>query len=95
MAETNEPVQRLRDPELLEKLAAAEHERWAHWQRYLHQQCIPGPDGSLTIPPDQVRQWTEQMDTPYDDLTEAEKDSDRDQVARYLPLIEQALIDER
>lgn len=93
MAETNEPVQRLRDPELLEKLAAAEHERWAHWQRYLHQQCIPGPDGSLTIPADLVRQWTEQMDTPYDDLTEAEKDSDRDQVARYLPLIEQALVD--
>ena len=30
-------------------------------------------------------------DTPYADLTQAEKDSDRDQVERYLPLIEQAL----
>ncbi|WP_292606049.1 hypothetical protein [Nocardioides sp. REDSEA-S30_B4] len=91
MEETNEPVQRLRDPELLEKLAAAEHERWAHWQRYLHQQCTPGPDGSLTITADLVRQWTVQIDTPYADLTQAEKDSDRDQVERYLPLIEQAL----
>lgn len=91
MEETNEPVQRLRDPELLEKLAAAEHERWAHWQRYLHQQCTPGPDGSLTIPADLVRRWTVQIDTPYADLTQAEKDSDRDQVERYLPLIEQAL----
>lgn len=94
MAETDEPIQRLRSPELLEKLAAAEHERWAHWQRYLHHQCIPAPDGSLTIPGRMVRQWTDQMNAEYDDLTEAEKDSDRDQVARYLPLIEQALLND-
>lgn len=94
MAEKHEPAQRLRDPKLLEVLAAAEHERWAHWQRYLHEQCIPGPDGSLTIPADMVRQWTDQMNTPYADLSEAEKDSDRDQVERYLPLIEQVLLDE-
>lgn len=94
MAETHEPAQRLRDPELLELLAAAEHERWAHWQRYVHENCVPSPDGSLTIPANLVRQWTDQMNTPYSDLTEAEKDSDRDQVERYLPLIEQALRDE-
>ena len=91
MSESSEPRQRIRQPELIEKLAAAEHERWAHWQRYLHQQCIPGPDGSLTIPADLVHKWAAQIDTPYAELTEAEKDSDREQVGRYLPLIEQEL----
>lgn len=94
MAATNDPVQRLREPELLETLAAAEHERWAHRQRYLHEQCIPGPDGSLTIPADLVRRWIDQMGTPYDNLTEAEKASDREQVARYLSLVEQALLED-
>ncbi len=77
----------LRDPRLLEELAAVEHERWSHWQRYLHAQCEPGADGSLTIPADQVRNWTRQLNTPYAELTEKEKDSDREQVERYLPVI--------
>ena len=91
MTESKEPGQRLRHHELIEELAAAEHERWAHWQRYLHEQCIPGPDGSLTIPAELVRRWAAQMNTPYTDLSETEKNSDREQVERYLPLIERAL----
>ena len=68
-----------------------EHERWAHWQRYVHAQCGSGPDGSLTIPADLVRRWTEQMNTPYRELSDGEKDSDREQVRRYLPTIVAAL----
>jgi hypothetical protein len=81
----------LRSPALLEELASVEHERWAHWQRYVHEQCVPGPDGSLTIPARLVSQWTRQIDTPYTQLTEKEKESDREQVQRYLPIIEAAL----
>jgi hypothetical protein len=81
----------LRNSHLIEELAAVEHERWAHWQRYLHAQCQPGPDGSLTIPADLVRHWTIQMNTPYADLPDHEKDSDREQVHRYLPTIATAL----
>lgn len=81
----------LRNPHLVEELAYAEHERWSHWQRYLHEQCIPGADGSLTIPAHLVRRWTTQMNTPYTQLSEKEKDSDREQVNRYLPIIAAAL----
>ena len=77
--------------DLVEVLAAAEHERWSHWQRYLHAQCDLGPDGSLTIPADLVRRWTSQMNTTYADLSEKEKLSDREQVHRYLPIIAAAL----
>src|SRR5262249_54948353 len=75
---------------LVEGLAAIEHERWAHWQRYMHDKCARQADGSLIIPADLVSQWERQLATGYDDLTEPEKESDREQVRRYLPLIEQS-----
>lgn len=77
--------------DLLEALAALEHGRWSHWQRYLHSKCIPGDDGSLTIPADLVARWTTQISTPYADLSEPEKESDRDQVRQALALIDGAL----
>jgi hypothetical protein len=81
----------LRAPRLIEELAAAEHERWSHWQQYLHDRCKRGTDGSLTIPADLALRWSRQMSTPYAELPEDEKDSDRQQVFRYLPIIASAL----
>jgi hypothetical protein len=78
---------------LLEVLAAKEHERWAHWQRYLHDQCERLPDGSLVIPSVLVGRWEKQIATPYERLTDQEKDSDREQVQQYLPIIATALSD--
>lgn len=80
--------------ELLEALATVEHERWAHWQRYLHSKCIPGDDGSLTIPADLVERWTVQITTPYDGLSEVEKESDRDQVRKTLEVIRAFLLNQ-
>ena len=73
---------------LMEQLAAIEHERWSHWQRHLHSQCIRQDDnGALLIPARLVGRWEEQAATPYGDLPEEQKESDREQVRRYLPLI--------
>ncbi len=77
--------------EMVEELAAIEHERWAHWQEYLHARCEQQPDGSLTIPPDLVAHWTRQIETPYSELTDDEKESDREQVLRYLATVAGAL----
>lgn len=76
---------------LVEKLAAVEHDRWAHWQRYMHSKAERRPDGALILPAELVKRWEAQISTRYDDLSEAEKDSDREQVRRYLPLIAAAL----
>ena len=76
---------------IIDELADIEHDRWAHWQRYLHSKCERRPDGSLVIPPDLAEQWQRQIDTRYESLSEEEKASDREQVKRYLPLIIAAL----
>lgn len=76
---------------LVEELAAREHERWSHWQRYVHSKGERQADGSLVIPPELVQRWDAQIATSYADLSEAEKTSDREQVRRYLPLIAAAL----
>ena len=82
--------------QLLEALASIEHERWAHWQKYVHSLLSTIHDtesGSplyYTINLAQIEHWERQINTEYEDLSEREKDSDREQVMRYLPLIVEA-----
>ena len=78
---------------VVEKLAAIEHERWSHWQRYMHEKGVRAENGSLIIPAELVERWERQMSTAYADLDEGEKDSDREQVRKYLPVIEDAISD--
>jgi hypothetical protein len=75
----------------VERLAAIEHERWAHWQQYLHNQCERQEDGSLTIPVELVARWQAQIGAPYAELSEREKNSDREQVRRYLDVLVEIL----
>lgn len=82
--------------EIIDKLAAIEHERWSHWQEYMFDCAIKSGDDNIGIrtfswPTAQVERWNEQMETEYECLTEEEKQSDRDQVMRYWPLIEKFL----
>ena len=84
-----EQVNRVLDG-LTERLSALEHERWSHWQKYLHNKCERRPDGSLLMPADLVARWERPMSTDYSDLSEEEKQSDREQVRKYLPIIASA-----
>lgn len=77
--------------DVIETLAAIEHERWCHWQRYLHSKCLRQPDGSLLLPVELVTRWEKQINTEYAKLTDHEKESDREQVRKYLPIITSAL----
>lgn len=68
--------------ELREKLAAIEHERWSDWQNYVHKVYLEGNFKEFML------RWQRQIATPYSELSEAEKNSDREQVDRYWHLIE-------
>jgi hypothetical protein len=60
-----------------ERLATPEHEQWAHWTRYLLDHLTP----------ENVERWRKQIDTPYDRLSESEKQSDREWADRALELV--------
>ena len=77
--------------DLMEKLASIEHERWSHWQGYLHSKAVRQPDGSLLLPADLVARWEAQIGKKYVELDDQEKESDREQVRKYLPIIASAL----
>ena len=67
-----------------EELAATQHDIWAHWMKYQFSVCIENEDGSLTIPAEKVERWKRQMNTPYFELTEKEKESDRHQADKVI-----------
>ncbi|BBZ45443.1 hypothetical protein [Mycobacterium parmense] len=81
----------LESDELMSRLAAVEHERWAHWQQYVHDHGERRDDGSLVVPAELVARWDAQIATSYSDLSKEEQQSDQDQVRRYLPIIVDAL----
>lgn len=76
--------------ELIERLADAEHASWARWMDYLFSQCTqPEKTNYLIIPGLLVERWRRQAATAYADLSEREKQSDRDEVAHILDDIEE------
>ena len=70
-------------PSCREALAAAAHQSWSGWMKYLFSQSSENPDGSVTIPPELVARWIRQMDTDYVNLPVNEKESDREEAERY------------
>ncbi len=90
--------------ELIEQLSAAEHASWSRWMKYVFDVCdaysIIDTDGfdrnkGVLIPPELVERWQRQIDTPYDELSEQEKQSDRDEVAHILPIIREYALSQR
>lgn len=52
---------------LLDRLAALEHEQWAHWTRYM----------LAHLTPENIERWKRQAETSYEDLSGGERESDR------------------
>ena len=77
--------------ELREQLADVQHAIWAHWMRYQFSQCLPNGFGGALIPSDKAGRWRRQMDTPYSDLTDKERESDRHQADKVLAVVQPEL----
>jgi hypothetical protein len=69
-----------------EQLSAYAHEAWAGWMAYLFSKCEV-VDGGMLIPQSLVERWKRQVETPYAELPEGEKDSDRKEAAVMLEII--------
>ena len=70
--------------ELIEALSARQHAIWAHWMLCQFEQCTLDEDGNLVISKELVERWARQMLTHYDDLTDKEKESNRNIVRQFL-----------
>jgi hypothetical protein len=77
--------------EIVEALAAIEHEQWAHWTKHMLTVLEPvlrkprlddGEQANAAF--DALLRWDRQIETPYAELTEAEKESDREWAHRVL-----------
>ena len=74
-----------------EELAAHAHEAWSGWMKYMFDKCKTAAFNSgRTIPSELVFRWKRQMTTPYADLPESEKASDRDEADKILAIIAEA-----
>lgn len=78
--------------EIVEQLADIEHQRWADWQKYVHSKLETSENKNyLRLENTWIERWEKQISTPYNELTEKEKESDREQVRRYWHIIEQLI----
>lgn len=77
-----------KNKELIEKLASLQHSIWSHWMRYLFRSGELQNNGSFLIPKETVEKWTRQINTRYEELSETEKESDRDQAKSVLKLLD-------
>ncbi len=77
------------EQDLVEQLADKEHASWARWMDYLFSKCTFTMRGDAIIPMKIALRWKIQANTPYERLSEREKQSDRDEVAHILPIIDE------
>jgi len=70
-----------------EEIAAYAHEAWSGWMQHLFSKSTSNPDGTVTIPKKDVARWTRQMTTPYAELPESEKRSDRKEADTILKIV--------
>ncbi len=70
-----------------EKLAELAHQQWSGWMEYFFSKCMIHDDGTATIPKWTVERWKLQLKTSYLDLSEQEKDSDRNEAQRMISVI--------
>lgn len=68
----------------LEAMADEVHQVWCMWMEYLFKQGWTLTDKGFKIDSESVKRWKRQMITPYAQLSEIEKRSERAIASRYL-----------
>ena len=77
MMRDGDAITREREEELLEALASLEHDRWSGWELYR----------AKVASEESVARWRRQRETPYAELSEKEKESDRIEARKTVELL--------
>ena len=78
----------MNEEELREAFAAQAHESWSGWMEYLFVESQALTEGQVVIPSSLVKRWLQQMNTPYAELSDLEKESDRIEGDAYLNILD-------
>lgn len=77
-----------KEPSIEDVAAEAVHQVWAHWMNYMlspAKGCFIHPASkALIIPKAEIDRWKKLAETPFDQLTDAEKASDYEVAKLYL-----------
>lgn len=75
--------------DLRETLAILVHEQWTAWLLYLMSNCVVTEDAdhAIAIPNSVMERWGRRMRTPYNRLSESEKESDRKEADRVITVL--------
>ena len=81
-----EPPFKNGDPKL-ERMADEVHQVWCNWMRHMFMQgSLMSDNGPWVMYESAKRRWARQITTPYAQLSESEKESDRNIARRYLDI---------
>ena len=77
--------------DLREQLAEYAHDAWSGWMRYMLPKICRKDDGPRACTDTLLQRWFDEarreMSTPYADLPESEKESDRDEADKMLAIV--------
>ena len=87
--------------ELLELIADFMHHQWSRWMKYVYNHAVTVDESSETLAwtsetgkigyifnTNLYNRWLRQMNTPYAELSEKEKDSDREWARKLIILLD-------
>lgn len=77
--EPDEEDDKVVEDELTEELADLEHKQWIHWMEYLID----------NITDENIEKWKKEIKTPYKELSEKGKDSDREWARKAIGIMQQ------
>ncbi len=72
------------DDKLVEAFANLAHEQWSGWMKYMFSKGPRRFDGTWVMSHSLRTRWERQMNTPYEELSEKEKESDRVEAKRMI-----------
>ncbi len=74
--------------DLRERFAAYAHDAWSGWMQHMFRRNANPVDTCLVIPKGLSERWYRLMNTPYAQLTEKEKASDRVEAGRMIAIVD-------
>lgn len=80
--------------EFIEKAAELEHTRWANWQKHLHSKLFFDAYTTGWVLSEELKKHYEELiAADYNNLSEENKEKDRVEVRKYLPLIKEFMLE--